>query len=397
MQQIKSKLVSWQRDWPWPWIVMGLFALGAGWVFVRHVHTGAMPDPVAWSLRVAGFELPVYWYGVLIMGGVVLGAWVMSRLALERAQAIFQATVPATTAALPLSALELPEEVANRLTRQKLTTVGALMLTWGLDRQLLGLNQAGQEVVRAALARQPGVAAAWLEDAPWRQWNPDHIWGGLVWCLILGVIGARLYHVLTPSPSLAAVGINSALDYFQHPMELINIRNGGLGIYGGMVGGLLGLILYARRQRLAWLPWADLAAVGLPLGQFVGRWGNFLNQELYGGPTDLPWGITIDFPLSGLPADARFHPAFLYESLWNLGVFVVLYRLARRWPSRLLPGELTGLYLVLYGVGRIIVDTVRLDNRTVALGGWDIPSATLVSAGLIGLVTLMMLWRRRAG
>ncbi len=393
-KELSSRL-NWRQSRPWPWVVVGLFALGAGWVFLGHVRTGVTPDPVAWSLRVAGLELPIYWYGVLIMGGVVLGAWVMSRLASARAQTVFQTVVPPTLATLPLSTLELPAEVVSLLTRQHLTTVGEVLFTWGLDPGLLGLNKEGQALLRAQLAGRPEVESTWLDDAPWRQWNPEHIWAGLVWCLILGVIGARLYHILTPSPSLAAVGIHSPLDYFQHPVEMINIRNGGLGIYGGIVGGLLGLILYARRHRLAWLPWADLAAVGLPLGQFVGRWGNFLNQELYGGPTDLPWGIAIDHPLPGLPAGVRFHPAFLYESLWNLGVFIILYRLARQWPGRLLPGELTGIYLILYGVGRMLIDTVRLDNRTIALGAWDIPSATLVSAGLILLVTLAMLWRRR--
>ena len=109
-----------------------------------------------------------------------------------------------------------------------------------------------------------------------------------LWCLILGVIGARLYHVLTPSPSMAAFGIESPIDYFRNPSQLINLRNGGLGIYGGMAGGALGLFWYTRRQKLSMIAWADLAVVGMALGQVFGRWGNYFNQELYGRPSNLP-------------------------------------------------------------------------------------------------------------
>ncbi len=157
---------------------------------------------------------------------------------------------------------------------------------------------------------------------------------------------------------MAAVGIFSPLDYFRNPYQLINFRNGGLGIYGGIAGGALGLFLYSRRARIPMMGWADLAVVGLALGQVFGRWGNFFNQELYGRPSDLPWAVHID-PAYRLPEYSdvsRFHPAFLYESLWSLLTFFVLYTLAKRYSNRLLTGELTALYLIFYAVGRSLLE-----------------------------------------
>ncbi|MCZ7671256.1 MAG: prolipoprotein diacylglyceryl transferase [Chloroflexi bacterium] len=185
--------------------------------------------------------------------------------------------------------------MSSILTKHKITTLGQLLLQWGLQSQNLGLKKKKRcPLLQTRLSDSPDIKEAWLSDAPWRIWNPDHVWNGLVWILFLAVIGAWLYHVLTPSPSMAAVGIESPLDYFQNPYQLINIRNGGLGIYGGILGGLVGLYIYARRARIPMLAWADLAVVGLALGQVFGRWGNFFNQELYGAPSDLPWAVIID-------------------------------------------------------------------------------------------------------
>jgi phosphatidylglycerol:prolipoprotein diacylglycerol transferase len=182
---------------------------------------------------------------------------------------------------------------------------------------------------------------------------------------------------------MAEQGISSALDYFRNPMQLINIRSGGLGIYGAIAGGALGVFLYTRRQRVSAIAWADLAVVGLALGQFVGRWGNFFNQELYGKPTDLPWAVHIDpmFRLNDYINYETFHPAFLYESLWSLLTFLVLLTLARRYRNKLQVGDLTALYLVFYAVGRTLLELVRLDSRTLSLAGIDLglPVATLVS------------------
>ena len=376
------------------WLVIALFSLAASALLAYHWSTGRTPDRAAITLRVAGFEFPIYWYGLLIMGGILLGAWVTARLAEARARQRFETVVSADIRAQPLSNLPLPPELRQLLAKRHVHHLGDLLYGWGIEPRGLGLNAAGLKKTQAVLAKWPGVKAAWLTDAPWQVWSPEHVWTGLLWCIVLGVIGARLYHVLTPSPSLAALGITSPLDYFRDPARLINLRNGGLGLYGALIGGLLGLVLYTRRRRLPWLAWADLAAVGLPLGQFVGRWGNFLNQELYGGPTALPWGIHIDHPLGNFAPGTTFRPAFLYESLWNLVAFLGLYSLARRYADRLRAGELMGLYLVWYGFGRILLETVRLDSRMLTLGNASFPIASVISA-LIILVTLTLLGLRR--
>jgi phosphatidylglycerol:prolipoprotein diacylglycerol transferase len=193
---------------------------------------------------------------------------------------------------------------------------------------------------------------------------------------------------------MEAVGIFSPLDYFRNPYQLINLRNGGLGIYGGIAGGALGLWIFTRRQRLPSLAWADLAAVGMALGQVFGRWGNYFNQELYGRPTNLPWGITIE-PTYRLPAYSeysRFHPAFLYESLWSLLTFLILLTLARRYSEKLLTGDLMALYLVMYAIGRTLLETVRLDSRLLTLGSLQLNMAVATFVSLL-IALAMIIWR----
>lgn len=378
---------------PYWYPILG-FTIAAAVLFVAHLQTGYVPNRVA--LSIDAINLDIFWYGILIISGVVLGAYVAGRLAAERGRAAFRQAVPVAVRERPLAKIDLPPNVVERLAGD-VTTLGALLYERGYDPARLGLKRAERLALDAALTEQPDVETRWLLDAPWRQWNPDHVWNGIIWCLLLALVGARLYHVLTPSPSMAEVGIFSPADYFRNPFELINFRRGGLGIYGGIVGGLLGLYLYTRRHRLDSLAWADLAAVGLPLGQYIGRWGNFFNQELYGRPTDLPWAIYID-PTNRLPGfvdQVRFHPAFLYESLWNLFTFLGLLTLARRRPAWLQTGDLTGLYLILYAIGRILLETVRLDSRTLVLGplALDISIATFVS-GIVAVAMAGWLFQR---
>ncbi len=373
------------------WVLIGLAILVTAVIYLTHLITGQTPDRVA--IHIPGLNFDIYWYGIWITGGIALGAYVVSRLARERALASFNKNVPAKLQHKPLSDLALPDEIQQILTKQKITTFGDLLLRWGFNPRGLGLNREGITLVRQQLEKAPEIDGTWLVDAPWRVWDPDHTWNGIGWALILGVIGARLYHVMTPSPSMAAVGIHSPMDYFRHPYQLINLRNGGLGIYGGIAGGALGLWIYTRKHRLPTIGWADLAGVGMALGQFLGRWGNFFNQELYGRPTTLPWAVTID-PIYRLPAYSefsRFHPAFLYESLWNLFAFFVLLTLARRF-HKLLTGDLMALYLVFYAVGRSLLETVRLDSRMLNLGSLQLNMAiaTFVSI-LVALAAII--WR----
>jgi phosphatidylglycerol:prolipoprotein diacylglycerol transferase len=239
------------------------------------------------------------------------------------------------------------------------------------------------------------VVGAYLASrrAPKFGLDPKYIWDGLTWAIIPGLIGARLYHVLTPSP---ASGLTTQY-YLENPLQIFAIWNGGLGIYGGIAGGILGIWLYARRQKQPLLPWLDLVAPSMALGQAIGRWGNFVNQELYGAPTDLPWAIYIapEHRLRGYEAFERFHPLFLYESLWMLGTALILIGLAWRWRTQARHGTITLLYIISYATIRFLLDFLRLDSH----GIQGIPALTtaqivsLVAAGVA--VALLVFWHRR--
>jgi len=232
-------------------------------------------------------------------------------------------------------------------------------------------------------------------EAKRRGQNPDHVWNALLLCLLLGIIGARLYHVFS-SPRGGMLG----WDYYrQHPIAIFQIWRGGLGIYGAVAGGLLGVYIYARLNKLSFLQWADIGTPGLILAQAIGRWGNFVNQELYGYPTNLPWGITIDPPyrippyddLTVYPADTRFHPTFLYESLWNLLGFILLMYVARRYSKRLLDGDILCLYAIWYPVGRIFVEALRPDAWLIR----GIPAAQIFAVIAIVVSVATILYRHR--
>lgn len=376
------------------WIIVIVFVIVSAVLLLLHWTTGETPSRVAFSL----FGLDVYWYGIWIISGIAAGAYTVSRLALERATRAYEMTVPTVVQQRPLDATTLPEEMQTVLAARGMATLGDAVWEVGLDPGRSGLKKPGQALLKEALSAEPDVDPGWVTDAPWRQWNPDHVWNGLIIILILAVIGARLYHVLTPSPSMQAVGIYSALDYFRNPYQLINIRNGGLGIFGATIGGLLGLLIYCRRNRLSMLGWSDLAVVGMALGHAIGRWGNYFNQELYGRPTGAPWAITID-PIHRLPNYAAFdsfHPTFLYESIWNLLTFFLLIWLVRRRYDRLLPGEVLAIYLVAYAIGRSLLEFIRLDSRTFSFLGLqtNLAMATLVSIGMATIAVILVLYRR---
>jgi phosphatidylglycerol:prolipoprotein diacylglycerol transferase len=239
-------------------------------------------------------------------------------------------------------------------------------------------------------------------QAPRRGIAPDHIWNGLVVCVFLGIIGARLYHVFsTPAGCTADAGYACGWPWYRHhPEDIVKIWTGGLGIYGAIVGGILGVIVYARYNHLSILDLLDLGAPGLALGQALGRWGNFINQELYGPPTGSTWyGLRIDaahrLPIyRDLPADTLFHPTFLYESLWCLALFVLLVVLARRLAPRLRAGDIFAGYVIGYPLGRFWIELFRPD-------AWRIgPLATAQWVALIliaaGVVFIVLRHRRAA-
>jgi phosphatidylglycerol:prolipoprotein diacylglycerol transferase len=227
--------------------------------------------------------------------------------------------------------------------------------------------------------------------------NPDHVWNALTLAIVLGLVGARLYHVFS-SPRGGMVGWAY---YRAHPIEALYIWEGGLGIYGAIVGGLLGVLLYAWRAGLRPLKWLDYAAPGLALGQAVGRWGNFVNQELYGPPTDLPWGLVIDpehriAPYNDLqlyPPETLFHPTFLYESIWCLSLFAVLAIAAHRFGDRLRNGEVFLGYLMGYSAGRFFLEYLRPDAWMVG----PIAAAQLVALLCLTAAGMILVIRRGVG
>ncbi len=238
------------------------------------------------------------------------------------------------------------------------------------------------------------LAAAWLaeREAKRKGLESEIVWDGLIWVLIGGIIGARIWHILTPPESMVEVGITTRY-YLTHPLDALAIWRGGLGIPGAVIGGAIALFFFGRRRKVSFAQLADIAAPALALGQAIGRWGNFVNQELYGAPTNLPWAITID-PEYRLPEyydQATYHPLFLYESLWNLANMFLLLWLAHRQSDRLLPGDLFLIYLIVYPVGRFFLEFLRLDPSQV--GGLNINQLVMALVALSSMAFL--LWRHR--
>ena len=239
----------------------------------------------------------------------------------------------------------------------------------GFDIPIPFLNQSFHIYFYGILIMIGVIAAAFLAQAESKRrgLNPDVIWDVLFWVVVAGIVGARIWHILTPPPSMVAQGITTKW-YLMHPLDMINIRNGGLGIPGAIIGGALALWIYCRNKKLTFLTWLDVVAPGVALAQAIGRWGNFFNQELYGKPTNLPWKIYID-PLhrvAGYQNYDYFTPLFLYESLWNLLNMAVLLWLGRRFEKWLKPGDLFFIYAILYAIGRFLLEFLRLDASQVA-------------------------------
>ncbi len=163
----------------------------------------------------------------------------------------------------------------------------------------------------------------------------------LLWVIPLSIVGARIYYVIF------------RWDYYsQHLDEIIKIRNGGLAIHGGILMAMLVAFIFARIKKVDFWDLADIAAPGLILGQAIGRWGNYANGEAHGGPTDLPWAITVD--------GVKVHPTFLYESLWNFAVFLFLYFYLRK--RKKFSGQIFLTYLMLYSFARFFIEGLRTDS-----------------------------------
>ena len=235
------------------------------------------------------------------------------------------------------------------------------------------------------------MVAAWLatQEAKRRGKDPEMVWDMLPWLLIGGIIGARLWHVLTPSSSNAAMGLTTQY-YFQNPLEILKIWKGGLGIFGGIIGGAIALAIYCRAQKQNFFEWTDIIAPGLLIAQAIGRWGNFVNQEVYGPPSDLPWAIYIDpaHRLPGFETVERYHPLFLYESLLTLLGGLLLLYIARKYKDKLFTGDLFLMYLVYYPFIRFGLEFIRLDPS--AVGTININQTVMLIVGILALLILVL-------
>ena len=210
------------------------------------------------------------------------------------------------------------------------------------------------------------------------------------WAIPFGILGGRFFHVIT-HPN----------DYFFSGADLLaafRIWEGGLAIYGALLFGALGAYIGARRSGIKFTSYLDAVAPGILLAQAIGRWGNYFNNELFGQPTDLPWGLEISrnnpaYP-AGLPDGVLFHPTFLYESIWSLlGVALLLAadkRFSLRW------GRMIGLYFIYYSVGRVWIEAIRIDPSEIFFGlRINIWSALVGIA--VGLAIMLISYRRHTG
>ena len=205
------------------------------------------------------------------------------------------------------------------------------------------------------------VAAIWIGERRWvaRGGRPGEVSDIAVWAVPFGVVGGRIYHVITDNDLYFGAG--------NHPIEALYIWRGGLGVWGAIAFGAVGVLIACRRRGIKMLPMADALAPGVLIAQALGRWGNWFNQELFGKPTDLPWGLEIDLAHRppGYEQFATFHPTYLYEFVWNVAAFLVVIWLDRRF--RLGHGRVLALYVMAYTLGRgwiemLRIDTVQLNN-----------------------------------
>lgn len=232
-----------------------------------------------------------------------------------------------------------------------------------------------------ALAVLLGVnLSQWL--AQQRQVNPDLIGDLTLWLVVAAIPCARLYYVLF-----------NWSNYRDRPEDIIAVWQGGIAIHGAILGGTLAAIWFARSHRVSFWQLSDLVVPSLALGQAIGRWGNFFNSEAFGDPTNLPWKLYIAMPFrpSQYLQFDYFHPTFLYESLWNLGVFALLLSLffwGLKHQTRLKLGTLTFIYLIAYSSGRFWIEGLRTDS--LMLG--SLKMAQLVSLGLVAIGCLGLFW-----
>lgn len=221
----------------------------------------------------------------------------------------------------------------------------------------------------------------WL--ARYRGLDPEFPLDAAPWVILAALVGARGYYLLLKWRY-----------YLDHPLEAINIRLGGLTVHGAIVGGLLALWWYTRHRDQRFLTWADILAAAMPLGQAIGRWGNWANQEAFGKPSTLPWAVEID-PIHR-PAQyadsATFQPTFFYESVCDVLIAIVLIGVVRAMPRYRFwrEGDAVWIYCVLYGTVRFAIERMRTDSLTIG----PYPAAYWLSWMLISIGVVMFFGRR---
>lgn len=216
-----------------------------------------------------------------------------------------------------------------------------------------------------------GVLLA-LKEAKRIGFKEDTLLDFLLYAIPAAIIGARVYYVVF------------SWDYYsQNPSQIINIRNGGLAIHGAIIAGILTGILFCKKRKINFLQLIDLVIPSLILGQAIGRWGNFINQEAHGGPTNLPWGIIVK--------GQKVHPTFLYESLIDFLIFIFLIWFRKNKKTR--EGQLLGYYLILYSAGRFLVEGLRTDS--LMFMGFRVAQLISIASIIIGVGLLVYLKNKK--
>ncbi|MEK8229122.1 prolipoprotein diacylglyceryl transferase [Oerskovia sp. M15] len=229
----------------------------------------------------------------------------------------------------------------------------------------------------------------WLTRRRWveRGGDADDVLEIAFWAVPFGIVGGRIYHVFDARPVLGSG---------RRPLKALRIWDGGLGIWGAIALGAVGAYIGCRRQKVSFAAFADALAPGLLLAQAIGRLGNWFNQELFGSPTTLPWGLEIDdsYLPAGFEPGTLFHPTFLYELLWNVGAAFLLIYLDRRF--KLGHGRVFWLYVLLYTLGRVWIEMLRIDTAEQVLG-LRLNVWTSILVGAAALIAFIVIGRRHPG
>ena len=191
--------------------------------------------------------------------------------------------------------------------------------------------------------------------------SEDDVLNLAIFAIPAGVLGARLYYVI----------FNWGY-YSQNPSQILNFRGGGMAIHGALIGGILAGLIYTKIKKINFFKMADIALIGMPLAQAIGRWGNYINGEAHGGPTNLPWGIMVD--------GVKVHPTFLYESIWDFGIFIFLWMFRKK---KKYEGQVAVYYIILYSLGRFFIEGLRTDSLMIG----PLRMAQVISlVGVIGAI-----------